>query len=207
MSLAFGERARRGPQGEFLAGSCPPRPAFHQQTPPKSKVAPASSGATVNSGGVCAGWSGVPVVGYFVGDAVGWADAWVLAPLVGCAVADADEEAEELDVDVVVVRRRLLFVGMAAVRSASTTSCPASSPSVISTQPPPTVPVFTVTLVVVSAVADATTFTVAVPVPVGVTAEAGNLITPLADFTAMATEAFAPVASSWLASATATVVA
>jgi hypothetical protein len=142
-----------------------------------------------------------------VADAVGWADAWVLAPLVGCAEADAAAEAEELDVDVVVVRRRVALAGMSAVRSASTTSFPASSPSVISTQPPPTVPVFTVTLVVVSAVAEATTFTVAVPVPVGVTAEAGTLITPLADFTAIATDAFAPVASNWSASETATVVA
>ncbi len=144
---------------------------------------------------------------YLVADAVGWADAVALAPLLGWAEADAAAEAEELEVDVVVVRRRLVLVGMAAVRSASTTSFPASSPSVISTQPPPTAPVFTVALVVVSAVADATTFTVAVPVPLGVTAEAGSLTTAVADFTAIATEAFAPVASNWSASETATVVA
>ena len=144
---------------------------------------------------------------YLLADAVGWADAWALAPLLGTAVADADADAEELELDVVVVRRRVAFDGMSAVRSASTTSVPASSPSVISTQPPPTVPVFTVTVFVVSALADAMVFTVAVPVPVGVTAEAGNLITPVADFTAIATEAFAPLASSSLASETATVVA
>ena len=144
---------------------------------------------------------------YLVADAVGWADAVALAPLLGWAEADGAAEAEELEVDVVVVRRRLVLVGMSAVRSASTTSFPASSPSVISTQPPPMAPVFTVTLVVVSAVADATTFTVAVPVPVGVTAEAGSLTTAVADFTAIATEAFAPVASNWSASETATVVA
>ncbi len=93
-------------------------------------------------------------------------------PAGGWAAALAELEAR---VVVVVVRRPLLFVGKAAVLSARTTSSPAVSPLVISTQPAPTAPVVTSTLRAVSARALSTTCTVPVPVPGGVRAEAAGV--------------------------------
>jgi hypothetical protein len=130
-----------------------------------------------------------------------------VAWLVGAAVADAELDVVEVR-DVVVVRRKLVwFDGISAVVSARTTSLPGSSPSVICTHPPPTAPVFTLTVVAVVALALSTTWTVAAPVPVGVTAEAGTRTALAADFTGISTDAFAPEASSPAASLTDTSVA
>ena len=155
------------PQGEILAGSCPP---VHPVPPPralnlKRRMASRSRWATS------------------LADAVGRADAWVLAPPVGCAAADAEAEAEELDVDVVVVRRRV-GVGRDVRRAIRQHDQLARLQTFGDLHP---------------AATDraglhrhggrggrggvATTFTVAVPVPVGVTAEAGTRTTLLADFT------------------------
>lgn len=114
------------------------------------------------------------------------------------------EEVDEL-LELVTVRRIVWLDGIAAVRSAITTTWPAASPSVISIHPPPTAPVLTEVVAGVSEL-DASTCTVAVPVPVGVTAETGTMTTPVTDFTGTVTDALDPLASRSLGSGTPTVV-
>lgn len=105
------------------------------------------------------------------------------------AVAEAVAELEERP-------REVVFEGISSVLSANTTSCPASIPEVICTQPPPTTPVLTSTVVAVVAASLSTVSTVAVPVPVGVTAEAGNRTTLDTEVTGMVTAVLEP-ANSW----------